>query len=153
MESAKPSLRPAVRSDVGTLVAIRRDAILVLAAAAYGAERARVWADSSGWERVRDAIEQNDVWVAERQSVPAGWVEISRDRIEGIYVRPDDSRSGIGSTLLRRAESMVRAGGHRAVALDASANAEHFYLRRGYKPQASMPTSSGLAMLKSLQDP
>ncbi len=152
------TLRPAHRADVRALTEIRRNAILSLAAPEMGSQRARDWADSSADERVHRAIEQNEVWVAERGNAAAGWVEIDRDRVEGIYVHPDLASGGIGSALLLHAEGLIRAAGHCAVALDASSNAEQFYLRRGYEAQSGGDTSAGRPMLKQLggtaaQDP
>jgi GNAT superfamily N-acetyltransferase len=104
----------------------------------------------SAGERVQRALEESEVWVAERASRAVGWVEIARDRIEGLYVRPDASGAGIGSALLLHAEAVIRSAGHRAVALDASWNAEPFYLRRGYHALAERPDDSGRPMRKPL---
>ncbi len=144
------ALRAARQSDIPVLAAIRREAILKLATPEYGIARARAWADSSADERVLRAIEQNEVCVAEQASATVGWIEIARDRVEGLYVRPDVSGSGIGSALLRHAEHLIRSAGHCAAALDASRNAEEFYSRRGYRAQAEAPTEAGLPMLKPL---
>ena len=145
------ALRLAIDADAHGLAAIRRDAILTLAAAKYGSDRARRWAESSGDERVQRAIEQNEVWVAEDRNVAVAWVEIDRDRIEGIYVHPDVAGTGVGSALLLHAEDLIRSAGHAAVALDASWNAERFYLRRGYRAQAETRGDSGLPMVKPLR--
>ena len=144
------TIRPARRADVRALTAIRRDAILTLASTKYGSERARDWADSSAEGRVYRAIEQNEVWVAEQSNTPVGWVEIDRDRVEGMYVRPEVSGSGIGSALLLHAEGLIRSAGHRAAVLDASWNAEQFYLRRGYQALAERSADGGRPMLKPL---
>ena len=149
--NASLALRLAIQSEAPVLAAIRRGAILTLATPKYGSERARDWADSSGDERVLRAIKKNEVWVAERNNAVVGWVEIDRDRVEGIYVRPDVSGSGIGSALLLHAEGQIQSAGHCAVALDASWNAERFYLRRGYQAQGES-TARGCPMLKPLRD-
>lgn len=148
--NSSPAIRPARRADVSALTEIRRDAILSLAAPEMGEKSARDWAHSSADERVVRAIEKNEVWVAERVGAPAGWVEIARDRIEGLYVRPDLAGAGIGSALLLHAEGLIRSAGHRSAALDASSNAEEFYLRRGYEVQAGGRATSGLPMRKPL---
>ena len=149
--STSLALRPARRADTRALTVIRRAAILSLATPEMGRTRARDWADSSAEERVQRAIEQNEVWVAEHGNVAVGWVEIDRDRVEGLYVRPDLAAGGIGSALLLHAEGLIRSAGHCAVALDASRNAEQFYLRRGYKAQPERPADAGRPMLKPLR--
>jgi putative acetyltransferase len=144
-------LRRAGHLDASTLTAIRRDAILVLAGQAMGDQSARRWAESSAEERVLRAIEQHVVWVAERDGVVVGWVEVDQDRIEGLYVRSDLACRGIGSTLLARAEGLIEASGHSQAVLKASSNAEEFYLRRGYEPQSERPVDAGRPMVKLLR--
>ena len=148
--STSLALRPARRADTRALTVIRRAAILSLATPEMGRTRARDWADSSAEERVQRAIEQNEVWVAEHGNVAVGWVEIDRDRVEGLYVCPDVSGSGIGSALLLHAEGLIRSAGHGTVALDASRNADRFYLWRGYEAQAERLANEGRPMLKPL---
>ncbi|MAG31004.1 MAG: hypothetical protein CL908_08950 [Deltaproteobacteria bacterium] len=117
---------------------------------AMGEERARRWADASSEERVVRAIDGHEVWVAEVDGVPVGWVEVDRDRVEGIYVHPRLAGSGIGSTLLGHAEALIRAAGFPSAALEASWNAEEFYLRRGYEAQGPRPEEAGRPMRKPL---
>ena len=148
--STSLALRPARQSDAHTLAAIRRDAILTLATLEMGSARARDWANSSTDERVHRAIKQNAVWVAEQGNAAVGWVEIARDRVEGLYVRSDVSGGGVGSALLLHAEFLIRSAGHCTVSLDASWNADQFYLRRGYQAQAERLANEGRPMLKVL---
>lgn len=150
--SSSLALRPARVSDAPDLAAIRRDAILGLATAEMGEQDARDWANSAAADRVLRAIDDHEVWVAEHDAVPVGWIEIHRDRIEGAYVRPDLARGGIGSALLLHAESRIRSAGHASAALDASPNAERFYLRRGYEPQSEGSVEAGRPMVKPLRD-
>jgi GNAT superfamily N-acetyltransferase len=133
-----------------SLAAIRRSAILVLAAPEMGKQSAREWADSSADERVLRAIVDHEVWVAEHDEVALGWVEIDRARVEGLYVSPDRARAGLGAALLQHAEDRIRAAGHAAIALHSSPNAEAFYLRRGYELQAEQPDDAGRPMRKSV---
>lgn len=144
------AIRPAVPRDAPALAGIRREAILTLAVATYGSKRARDWADSAPADRVHRAITQREVWVAEQAGSALGWVEIDGGRVEGIYVRPDASGAGIGSALLSLAEGLIRGAGHAAVALDASRNAEPFYLRRGYQVLAERAADGARPMLKPL---
>ncbi|MBW2242557.1 MAG: GNAT family N-acetyltransferase [Deltaproteobacteria bacterium] len=148
--SPAPSIRPALRADAQLLAAIRRDAILTLATPTYGLDRARDWADSSAVERIHRAIEDHEVWLSEFENAVVGWIEIDRDRVEGIYVSPDLAGRGIGSALLMYAEGRIRSAGYCAAALDASWNAEPFYLRRGYEAQAERSAEGGRPMLKPL---
>ena len=145
------TIRPAHRADIRTLTVIRRDAILALAAPMMGGRGARDWANSSSDERVHRAIEQHEVWVADHVNAAVGWVEINRDRVEGMYVRPDLAKCGIGSALLQHAERLIRSAGHSGVALDASPNAEQFYFRHGYNALSEETADEGRPMFKTLR--
>ncbi len=146
------AMRRATPAEASILLAIRREAILTLAAPAYGVGRAREWAEGSGRERIERALDLNEVWVATRGDELGGWVEIDEDRVEGLYVRPEYARIGVGSALLRHAESQIESAGHLTVALDASLNAEPFYLGRGYEALGGKPTDRGRPMRKRLGD-
>jgi GNAT superfamily N-acetyltransferase len=88
-------------------------------------------------------VEQHDVWVAERDGVVLGWVEVDCDYVAALYVRPDFARRGVGSMLLLHAEGEIRSAGHGAVTLEASSNAEAFYIRHGYEPRSHLSTEAG----------
>lgn len=68
-----------------------------------------------------------------------------------MYVRPQSARSGIGSALLRYTENVIYSGGFSAVRLNASWNAEAFYLHHGYKPQETWKKDEGCIILKLLR--
>ena len=117
-----------------------------------GDREARGWAESSAEDRVFRAVEQHEVWLAEHDGIVLGWVEVDQGRIEAIYTRPDVARQGIGSMLLLHAESEIRTAGHPTVTLEASSNAEAFYLHRGYEPQSLLVVQTGARpMLKRLR--
>lgn len=141
--SSPASIRLANLADSPALTEVRRCAILELAAATLGKSEARRWADSAAEDRVARAIEQHEVWLLEQAGSARGWVEIERDRIEGLYVHPAGARLGIGSLLVAHAESRIEMSGHTRAMLDASANAEAFYLDRGYRIRgAALPDGS-----------
>ena len=142
--------RLARRSDAKQLGSIRRQAILVLASSEIGEERAANWANSASAERVIRAIEDHEVWVAGQAGVAVGWVEIDGERIEAMYVHPDVSLQGVGSRLLAHAERRVCELGHASIQLDASPNAEGFYLRNGYEPRAARRPDAARPMSKQL---
>ncbi len=138
-------IRAARPDDVEPLTAIRREAILTLSS-----ERARDWANSATPDRVCGAIEEHQVRVAEKAGQPVGWIEVEHNRIEGMYVRPNHARRGIGSALLAHAEERIRSAGYSTAELDASWNAEQFYINRGYEPLSERLPDSGRPMVKHL---
>jgi putative hydrolase of the HAD superfamily len=92
--------------------------------------------------------------LAELDGSAVGWVETHRERVEALYVHPEFARHGIGSRLLTHAEGLIREAGHASAVLEASRNAEAFYLRRGYVPQSEGVEGVGRPMLKELgRDP
>jgi len=144
------SIRPAWTDDVEVLTTIRREAILTLATGKMGRSDARGWANSAGPNRVRRAIEVHQVWVAEIAAQPVGWVEFNGNRIEGLYVRPARAQQGVGSRLLAHAEAQIWSAGYRTVMLDASWNAEQFYINRDYQPLSERSPERGRPMVKPL---
>ena len=144
------AIRRARVADLSSLTQIRRNAILRLASITMGDEGAKNWADSASGDRVRRAIEQHEVWLSEQGDSPNGWVEVHQDRIEGLYVSPDSSRRGLGSALLSHAEDQIRCAGHTTASLDASPNAEAFYLRQGYHLQGERSANGSSPMRKPL---
>lgn len=144
------SIRRAHITDVSALTEIRRDAILKLASVAMGAGGATGWADSATAERVRRAIAEHEVWLSLQGGAPLGWVEVNQDRIEGLYVNSGSSQRGLGSALLAHAEARIQSAGHSTASLDASPNAEGFYLRRGYRSDGERSADGSQPMHKIL---
>ena len=51
-------------------------------------------------------LQETDVWVAEADSVVAGFMAIRDDFIDQLFVSPDHQRQGIGADLLAHARSL-----------------------------------------------
>lgn len=147
MNTALP-IRPAHINEIATLTQIRRRAILTLAAPTLGQEEAQRWAAAAAPDRVQRALEQHQVWVAEWMGAAVGWVEVVSDHITGIYVDPQHAGQGIGSALLAHAEGAIQAAGYPTVRLEASWNAEEFYLRRGYQAVGARSVEAGRPLMK-----
>ena len=90
------------------------------------------WATKLSVAGMEQKIRALEIWVAEIHGRAVGWGAIHRDRLEGLYTDPDFACQGIGSELLGKLEALMRARGICRIDADASANAEGFYLRRGY---------------------
>lgn len=128
---------------------IRRDAILALAVPTLSQEEAETWARQITEERMRRALREHEVWVAEDEVV-IGWVEIDQDRIAALYVSPNNAYRGVGSALLAFAEISIFHAGHRTVQLEASRNALNFYIRRGYFQCGPPDTEEAYPLRKDL---
>lgn len=142
-------IRRADSTDEEQLVKIRRDAILSLAVPTLSQEEADIWARQITKERMKRALCEHEVWVAE-EAVVIGWVEIDQDRIAALYVSPHNATRGVGSALLAFAEISIFHAGHRTVQLEASRNALNFYIRRGYFQCGPPDTEAAYPLRKAL---
>lgn len=113
-----------------------------------GEEAAQRWADAAPPDRVQRALEVHQIWVAEYLGAVVGWVEVDGDHIAGMYVDPQHAGQGIGATLLAHAEGAIQVAGYPAVRLEASWNAEDFYLRRGYQVVGERSIEEGRPLVK-----
>ncbi|CAE1148802.1 GNAT family N-acetyltransferase [Serratia sp. Tan611] len=75
-----------------------------------------------------------EIWVAEENGIPLGFVSIHRaeDFIHNLYVDPAQQTRGIGSTLLKQAESTFRTTGA-LKCLVRNEPALVFYQRHGWR--------------------
>jgi putative acetyltransferase len=129
----KAEHRLATMSDEGRLFDIRRQAIAVLATRALPMADAEAWAATLTLPGMGKKLRELEIWVAEVSGAVVGWGAIRDDKLEGLYVDPAFAGCGIGTELLQILEALMRARGIQAVRSEASANAEEFYVRRGYE--------------------
>jgi ribosomal protein S18 acetylase RimI-like enzyme len=81
----------------------------------------------------RDVIlPRHDLWVAETEAGPVGFMAIARDFIDQLYVDPDHQRGGIGAALIAHARGLSPAG-LRLFTLQINANARAFYEKLGFE--------------------
>ncbi len=135
--SLNTHIRKALAVEIETLadiayVAWERDLLPFLngAATLRAAERNRLSA------AVRDGLER--IIVAEVDGVAVGWCQRSRGRayIPFLFVTPLLQNQGVGSSLLRRMESMLELEGADRIQLDTLADnvrAVNFYQHHGYQ--------------------
>jgi putative acetyltransferase len=126
--------RPALPADAARLFELRRKSIIALAPDGMSVAAAETWAASLTRDGMTDKLRALEIWVAEIDGRAAGWGAIRHDRLEGLYVDPEFAGRGIGTALLGTLETLLRGRGVAGIRADASANAEEFYLRRGYAP-------------------
>ena len=72
--------------------------------------------------------------------------------LDALYVDPVYARRGVGTSLLRFVEDILRRRGVSVIRADASWNAEDFYIRRGYEPLGPRPPDDARPMRKRLLD-
>ena len=145
-----PHFRLADPSDVTTLYDIRQAAIRQLTLTHLSDCEAVVWAERGGMPRVEQAIAKDEVWVATLGPQALAWIQLAANSIEGLYVSPPVARQGVGTALVRLAETRIVKKGHPLVVLESSLNAVRFYLHLGYFPADAQRSSAAVAMHKRL---
>lgn len=150
--AAPPSLhlRLADTSDVKALFEIRQAAIRQLCLTHLSECEAADWAERGGMPRVEQAVAKDEVWVAMLGPQVVGWLHRAANAIEGLYVSPTAARQGVGTALVRLAESHIAQRAHHIVVLESSVNAVGLYLRLGYAPAGVQCSSATVAMCKQV---
>jgi GNAT superfamily N-acetyltransferase len=77
-------------------------------------------------------VEQHELWVDESEMQIAGFIGLSGEMLEHIYVRPDAQRRGTGSRLLHRAKAL-RPDGLQLWVFQKNVGARRFYERHGFR--------------------
>ena len=72
-----------------------------------------------------------DMWVAERDGAPVGFMALSPGWVEQLHVAPADQRTGVGSALLDHAKARMRD--IRLHTHVANAQARAFYAKHGFE--------------------
>jgi GNAT superfamily N-acetyltransferase len=108
------------------------------------------WAESRTLDWIQIKIAGSRVWLFETQGEAVGWVSMTDSTIDGLYTLPSHERRGVGSRLLAFAEDQLRLSGQPEITLQASWNAEDFYLRRGYVAEGPRPAKGPRRMHKRL---
>ena len=94
-------------------------------------------------ERTLGVLEQETVFVAEVEGLPAGYVALEATeqvvRVDQLFVSPDHEGEGVGRQLLEYAEGYAISRGARALQVvveSGNRRAESFYRGRGFTPIA-----------------
>jgi putative acetyltransferase len=106
----KPALRPFLAADTPILAAIFVAAIEELTGEDYNEAQQEAWANS-----------------------PVGFASLKgADHIDMLYVHPSAAGQGVASMLCEALEKLAGGRGAKTLTVDASDNAEGFFLKRGY---------------------
>lgn len=133
------TIRKAVVADAEAIMQIHFVAVHKTAASWYSRDVLKNWSggpNETRCRKVRDSIvnETHFVIVAEDSSGILGFgCVIPKERyLQAVYVHPRAGRRGVGSAILRKLEQIARDNQVGRLELNASLNAEAFYLRHGY---------------------
>jgi ribosomal protein S18 acetylase RimI-like enzyme len=87
--------------------------------------------DSLAFFRARYATDSHDTWVAVRDGAIVGFMAITANELERLYVATAAQRDGVGTALLDHAKAR-RPDGIRLVTLQRNLSARRFYERHGF---------------------
>src|ERR1700733_5225271 len=130
----KPALRPFLREDTPVLAAIFVAAIEELTGDDYSEAQQQAWASAADdEEQFGKRLAGQLTLVATLQNSPVGVASLKgADHIDMLYVHPGAAGQGVASLLCEALEKLAGGRGAKALTVDASDNAEGFFLKRGY---------------------
>jgi putative acetyltransferase len=129
-----PALRPFLPADTPVLAAIFAAAIEELTGDDYSEAQQEAWAavaddEEAFGKKLASAL----TLIATVQSAPVGFASLrGNDHIDMLYVHPGAAGQGIASMLLDALEKLATSRGAKSLTVDASDNAQSFFVKRGY---------------------
>jgi putative acetyltransferase len=130
----KPALRPFLAADTPILAAIFVAAIEELTGDDYNEAQQQAWVSAvDDEEQFGKRLASELTLVATLQNSPVGFAALKgADHIDMLYVHPDAAGQGVASMLCEALEKLAGGRGAKSLNVDASDNAEGFFLKRGY---------------------
>ena len=137
--SRRVAIRPTIVDDAQGILKTHSAAVHRTASRQYASDILTAWAAPLDADNVRRmggiiASQSELVLVAEIGAKIAGFGSIvpKNSELRAIYVHPDFGREGVGSQILAALEDLARQHRLAELTMDASLNAEAFYLRHGF---------------------
>ncbi|MBR3421582.1 MAG: GNAT family N-acetyltransferase [Ruminococcus sp.] len=118
-------------SDLGTVYDIAQATIKAIYPHFYPAGAVEFFLAHHSREHISADIEAGRVSLAVSGGRAVGTVTVSGDRINRLFVLPDEQGNGFGGELLRFAEAEI-AKSYGTARLDSSLPAKQIYLKKGY---------------------
>jgi putative acetyltransferase len=130
----KAALRPLLAADVPVLAAIFASAVEELTGDDYSEAQQQAWAAAADDEEAfGKRLAGQLTLVATLQNSPVGFASLKgADHIDLLYVHPSAVGQGVASMLCDALERLAGARGAKSLTVEASDNAEGFFLKRGY---------------------
>jgi putative acetyltransferase len=130
----RPALRPLLPADVPVLAAIFAAAIEELTGDDYSEAQQQAWAAAADDEATFGKRLAGELTlVATLQNSPVGFASLrGADHIDMLYVHPTAVGQGVASMLCDALEKIAGGRGAKSLTVDASDNAQEFFLKRGY---------------------
>jgi putative acetyltransferase len=129
-----PALRPFLPADIPVLAAIFAASIEELTEEDYSEAQRQAWASAADdEEKFGKRLAGELTLIATLQNSPVGFASLKgADHIDMLYVHPSAVGQGVASMLCDALEKLAGGRGAKSLTVDASDNAEGFFLKRGY---------------------
>jgi putative acetyltransferase len=130
----KPALRPFLAADTPVLAAIFVAAIEELTGDDYSEAQQQAWAGAADDEEAfGKRLAGQLTLIATLQNSPVGFASLKgADHVDMLYVHPSAAGQGVASMLCEALEKLAGGRGAKSLTVDASDNAQEFFLKRGY---------------------
>ena len=130
----KPALRPMLPEDAPVLAEIFAAAIEELTAEDYSEAQREAWASAADdEEQFGKRLASELTLIATLQNSPVGFASLKgAGHIDMLYVHPGATGQGVASMLCDALEKLAGGRGAKSLTVDASDNAQEFFLKRGY---------------------
>jgi putative acetyltransferase len=130
----KPALRPFLAADTPVLAAIFAASVEELTGDDYSEAQQEAWASAADdEEQFGQRLAGELTLIATLQNSPVGFASLKgNDRIDMLYVHPSAVGQGVASMLCDALEKLAGARGVKNLTVDASDNAQPFFVKRGY---------------------
>ena len=130
----KPALRPFLAEDTPVLAAIFAASVDELTGDDYSEAQQQAWASAvDDEEKFGKRLASELTLVATLRNSPVGFAALKGpDHIDMLYVHPSAVGQGVASMLCDALEKLAGGRGAKSLTVDASDNAQEFFLKRGY---------------------
>jgi len=130
----KPALRPFLAADTPVLAAIFVASVEELTGDDYSEAQQQAWASAADdEEQFGQRLASELTLIATLQNSPVGFASLKgTDHIDMLYVHPSAVGQGVASMLCDALEKLAGGRGAKSLSVDASDNAQEFFLKRGY---------------------
>ena len=130
----KPALRPFLAADTPMLAAIFVASVEELTGDDYSEAQQQAWASAADdEEQFGQRLASELTLIATLQNSPVGFASLKgTDHIDMLYVHPGVVGQGVASMLCDALEKLAGSRGAKSLSVDASDNAQEFFLKRGY---------------------
>lgn len=142
-------IRTFQEKDAEEIAALIRKTLMKVNSKDYTGEMIKKKIDEYSSENVKSLAASKSIYVAEIANTLVGTATIDKNKISGVFVKPEYIGKGIGTMLMNALEKEAKSRGFQNVVVESSLTAHNFYKRLGY--QDDIIGELGIDMHKGLR--